>query len=451
MSSPWRLRGPVLAAYAINGFSLASWNVRLPAIAETAGLDTGELGRFLMAGAIGTLVTIPLTGRWVARWGEARVYLTATIGFVFAYLALGLALQTASVAPLFAAHALHGAVFAATNVPQSVLGTIAEARVGRSILSQFHAAYSIAAAAGAAAGGVAATAGMPPDLQFVALAVVALAGRGAVSLTLRHAPSMPTPSTDPSRRSADASHSGATPSGSGARPVRAWRDSQVLLLGLVVFGAALSEGAANNWVTPTLVENFPISEGAAATAVSVFLIAQTIGRLAGGRFVDRVGPKVTLIVSGLVATAGIVAFSSAQALWVCWIAVAVWGLGAALSLPVAVSVVARGPNAAHRIAAVASLSSLANVAGPPLIGAAADFIGLRWALGSLTVILLSGVLAARFAVRPPTPAVAALAASAAVSASAVTSASVASASDSATSVPTPRATEESRSVNRNTA
>lgn len=285
-----RLRALVLAAYCVNGFCLSAWNVRLAAIGEQTGLDAAGLGRFLMAGAIGTLVTIPVAGRWVARAGSRRVYGLATVGFVVAYLALAAAIALGAVWPLLAANALHGAAFALTNVPQSVLGTQAERRVGRSILSQFHAAYSIAAALGAALGGLAATAGLGPAPQLLALAVLAGAARTAVWSGLRGAgtldplPARPVPPSGPDEEP--------TPRG---RRTGVWLETSTLLLGTVVFGAALSEGAANNWITPTLIDAFPVDEGTAATAVSVFLVAQTLGRIAGGRLVDRFGATVALV------------------------------------------------------------------------------------------------------------------------------------------------------------
>lgn len=384
------LRWLIVLAYVVNGFCLSAWNVRLPAIADIGGLDATGLGRFLTAGALGTLVTVPLMGRWVARSGAGRVYLAATGLFVLAYVGLALALAHGGQIALLGANVLHGVAFAATNVPQSLLGTKAEQRQGRSILSQFHAAYSIAAAVGAAAGGALAAAGVGPGQEFVLLAILALAVRGVVSWAIRH-------DQDAARPTGTC-----TPAAHRATAKALWWQPQVLLLGVVVFGAGVCEGAANNWVSPALVSLFPVGESTAATAVSTFLVAQTLGRLAGGRLVDRIGARATLVASGLTAAVGTLVFSTAPQAWICWIGVALWGLGAALPVPVAVSIAARAPDAAGRIAAVVSVSSLANVAGPPAIGAAAGLLGYRWALAGVAVLVLLGVPAGRAAVREQT-------------------------------------------------
>ncbi|WP_454050086.1 MFS transporter [Cellulomonas sp. Marseille-Q8402] len=385
----WRLRALVLAAYCVNGFSLSAWNVRLPAIADQVGLDAGGLGRFLMANALGTLVTIPLAGRWVQRVGATRAYTAATLGFVVAYAGLAAALAARSLAGLLAAAALHGAAFALTNVPQAVLGTEAERRVGRTILPQFHAAYSIAAAGGAALGGLAAGVGLGPAPQLLVLAALAALARTAVALGLRRDAPRPAHGV----RVDDGPAAAAPPP--RRRRGGVWVETSTLLLGTVVFGAALSEGAANNWMAPLAVAELGVDEARAAMFVSVFLVAQTAGRLAGGRLVDRLGRSATLVTSALVSAVGVVAVSTAPALWVAWAGAAVWGTGAALAVPVAVSIAAGLGRPAERIAAVTSLSSLANVAGPPLIGAAADLVGLPWAVGAVGGVLLAGAVAAR--------------------------------------------------------
>ncbi|WP_345027641.1 MFS transporter [Cellulomonas oligotrophica] len=392
----WRLRALVLAAYCVNGFSLAAWTVRLPAIGVEAGLDAGGLGRLLMANALGTLVTIPLAGRWVQRAGAPRVYLAATVGFVLAYGGLAAALHAGTLPGLLGAAVLHGAAFALTNVPQAVLGTEAERRVGRTVLPQFHAAYSIAGAAGAAVGGAAAAPGVGPAAQAAALAAVAALGRGAVSLLLRgdhaHAPR------------AHLERSGEHPAPVAPRARRrtgVWLERPTVLLGVVVFGAALSEGAANSWMAPLVVEALAVDEGAAATFVSVFLVAQTAGRLLGGGLVDRAGRGATLVTSALVSAVGVLVLVTAGSVPVAYAGAGVWGLGAALAVPVAVSLAAARGDAAARIAAVTSLASLANVAGPPAIGAVGDAVGLPWAVGGVAVVLLAGAVAGRAAARTP--------------------------------------------------
>ena len=63
------------------------------------------------------------------------------------------------------------------------------------------------------------------------------------------------------------------------------------------------------------------------------------------------------------------------------VGVAVWGLGAALAVPIGIAAASDDPRrAASRVAAVSVLSSIASISAPPLLGLAAESMGARHAL-----------------------------------------------------------------------
>jgi len=406
-----RLRLGVFIAYAFNGFALASWSVRIPSISAQLGLTTAEVGGFLLAGALGTLVTVTIAGHAVQRFGPRTTYLAATAVFVLGYLLLGLAASALGLTVLLVANVLHGAAFALTNVPQSILSAEAERRIGRTIIPQFHASYSIGAAAGAGLGGLAAGVGLSVLAQFVITAVLAVLVRGLVVRFMGHRP-------HPSRADRAAARSAilapelptglSSPEASTGRArwlrygrSSVWREPQTLFIGLIVFGAALSEGAANNWMSVAVVDSFDAPVWQGAGALTVFLVAQTIGRLLGGPLVDRFGRLTMLRLSGVVSVLGVLAFSTLPGLPFVIAGAALWGLGAALGVPISIAIAAadrlRGPS---RVAAVTSLSSIANIAGPPVLGALGEVLGIRPAIGVIGVVLVIGVLLARRAVGP---------------------------------------------------
>jgi hypothetical protein len=67
---------------------------------------------------------------------------------------------------------LSGAGFALGNVPLNVETAAVERRLGRTVLPQFHAAFSIGSVLGSGVGALAAFADVPLLAQFVATAVV---------------------------------------------------------------------------------------------------------------------------------------------------------------------------------------------------------------------------------------------------------------------------------------
>src|SRR5699024_151626 len=126
-------------------------------------------------------------------------------------------------------------------------------------------------------------------------------------------------------------------------------------------------------------------------------------RFAGGPIVARVGRSRVLMVSALFAAVGLalVAYVDHQAVAVT--AVVLWGLGASLGFPLALSAAGdSGPNPAARVALASIIGYLAFLVGPPLLGFLGEAVGLRGALTvPLGVVLIAAVLAP--ATRPSRP------------------------------------------------
>jgi MFS family permease len=399
-------RRGVALAYAFNGFALASWTARLPGIRAAVDLDAAGLGVLLTAGAIGTLLTVPVAGRLVARLGALPTYRLATLVFAAAYLLLAVALLLGQVPLLLVGNAVHGVAFALTNVPQSILAAGSERRVGRTILPQFHAGYSIGSALGALLGGASSAAGVSPAAQFLALAVAAVVVRWSIG---RHVAPLAA-SLAHERRSALAARAAAlvqsgpvpvVPRGSRRFGLGVWTHPQVLLLGLIVFAAALSEGTATNWSAVAVVDAFGVTEADASLGITVFLVAQTVLRLTGGPLIDRLGRVRVLTLSCAAAVAGIALFVLAPGFPAALAGLALWGAGSALAVPIGIAAAAADPiDGPSRVAAVTSLSSVANIAGPPAIGALAVPLGVRPAMLAVAVVVAAAVAAAPRALRP---------------------------------------------------
>lgn len=60
------------AAFIGAGFAFASWASRIPQVKTGLGLDPSELGAVLLAIAAGSVISLPLSGSVVARFGSRR-------------------------------------------------------------------------------------------------------------------------------------------------------------------------------------------------------------------------------------------------------------------------------------------------------------------------------------------------------------------------------------------
>ena len=163
-----------------------------------------------------------------------------------------------------------------------------------------------------------------------------------------------------------------------ARPTRA-----LLGLGVLAFLALLAEGAMADWSAVYLRDTLRTGPAFAAAGFAAFSLAMAIGRLAGDGLASRFGPGRVLRASGATAALGLGAALGIGQPAAGVVGCGMVGLGIANIIPLLFSGAGRvqGVQAGTALAAVATTGYLGFLAGPPLIGLAADAVGLPSALG----------------------------------------------------------------------
>ncbi len=406
-----RARWLLVGLFALNGLMFSGWLARIPTVRDALGMSASELGGILIAGSIGSLATVSLAGILVERYGGRFVLWLSTGAFATGYVLIGLGPTIGSVPVLTAGIFLAGASFALGNVPLNVETAAVERRMGRTILPQFHAAFSVGAVLGSGIGALAAHGAVPILLQLTLTAVVGTVWRG---LSIPHVviDSLPPVRSRAATVSEDERDGRRSPVARlrGARAARrtrpgaalsAWREPRTLLIGVVIMSAALSEGSANDWLALAVVDGFSQPEAVGAAMFGVFVGAMTAVRLLGTRLIDRFGRVSVLRGSGLVSLAGLALFGFAPSLPLAAVGIVAWGFGAALSVPIGIAAASDDPlRAASRVAVISAFSSTASLAAPPLLGLAAEHLGARHALVLITVAMLASILLARQVSRP---------------------------------------------------
>ncbi|MBH0081928.1 MFS transporter [Salinibacterium sp. SWN167] len=390
-ATPARLRAATIATFVvfgINGLVFASWAARIPAVTETLGLTPGQMGGLLLCLAVGSLVALPTAGYITERIGAAN---TVRAGGLFAALAgAGIALSLSAETTVGTAISLFvfGIGIGLWDVAINIEGADVEHRLGRTIMPQLHAAFSGGAFLGAIIGAGLANLGVGlPAHLFVIAVVVAVATQW---LPRYFAPRIPEP---------------AQPENDVASPkVRsAWSDRRTLLIGVVVLGATLTEGAGNDWIAKAAVDGLEVTEANGAFMFATFVLAMTAMRFFGGRAIDAFGRVPVLRGSMAAAAIGLTIFVLAPTLWLALIGVALWGVGAALAFPMGMSAAADDPkNAAARVSVVATIGYVAFLAGPPLLGFLGDAVGIRGALLAIGVPIVVALVLAGAAKPLPT-------------------------------------------------
>ena len=94
-----------------------------------------------------------------------------------------------------------------------------------------------------------------------------------------------------------------------------------------MFGTAVGEGAANDWLALMLVDNRAAPAAFGALTYAGFNLTMALGRFAGGVIIQRFGRAPVLRVAGLMASAGVAALCLIPSTVVALLGALAWGLG----------------------------------------------------------------------------------------------------------------------------
>jgi predicted MFS family arabinose efflux permease len=386
--SPATVRAATRATYAVfigSGVAIASWAARIPQIRDRLHLSPSELGLLLFAIAAGSLLALPLSGPAVTRIGSSR-----TVAAMSVLLAVGL--TTASlgalvgVTPVAVGLFLFGFANGAWDVAMNVQGTVVERHLGRSIMSRFHAGFSLGTVAGALLGAAMVALRVPVTVHLIVAAVLVTAvvvwqTRFFVSDNV---------GVDPDSIRSDQPDQ--VPRG-GA--LAAWREPRTLLIGIFVMASAFAEGVGNDWISVAAIDGHQVSEAFGTLALAVFLSAMTIGRWFGPGLLDRHGRAAVVRALALTGIVGVLLFVLSPTPGLAFAGALLWGLGASLGFPVGMSAAGDDPRrAAARVSVVASIGYCAFLAGPPTIGFLGDHFTVIRALLVVAVLLVLAVFIA---------------------------------------------------------
>ncbi|MDJ0355806.1 MFS transporter [Paenarthrobacter sp. PH39-S1] len=381
--------------FAINGLAFASWAARIPAVTRVLGLNPGEMGAVLLTGAAGSVLALPVAGTIVGRIGTAS---TSRLGGSLAAigaLVISMALLVTSVPIIVVGLFLFGVGIGLWDVSQNIEGAEVERHLGRTVMPRFHAGFSGGAFVGALLGAGMSSLNLSLSLHLTVIAVF-------VTVVLLVATRYYLPERDLHTGHAEGVRLD-TPARVKPAP-SAWRELRTVLVGLVVLGAALTEGAANDWIAKATVDGLHSSESVGAVMFAAFVASMTIFRFIGGRYIDRFGRVPVLYASLGAALVGLVVFVFGPNIWIAGLGAILWGAGAALGFPMGMSAAADDPQrAAARVSVVSTIGYVAFLAGPPLLGFLGDHLTIRVALLAVGAAIVASLLTAPAA--KPLPAV----------------------------------------------
>ncbi|WP_227135791.1 MFS transporter [Kosakonia radicincitans] len=367
------------------GLLMASWATRTPAIRDILSVSTAEMGGVLFGLSIGSMSGI-LSSAWLVKRFGARKVIRASMSFsVLGMMILSLALWVASPLLFALGLAVFGGSLGAGEVAMNIEGAVVEREMNKTVLPMMHGFYSFGTLVGAGIGMTLTALGLTANVHILLAALVAIV---PIILAIAAIPD-------------GTGKNSAEENAQGKKGTPFWRDSQLLLIGVVVLAMAFAEGSANDWLPLLMVDGHGFSPTSGSLIYAGFTLGMTVGRFTGGWFIDRYSRVAVVRASALMGALGIGLIIFVDSAWVAGVSVILWGLGASLGFPLTISAASdTGPDAPTRVSVVATTGYLAFLVGPPLLGFLGEHYGLRSAMLVVLSLMLIAALVARAVAKP---------------------------------------------------
>lgn len=364
----WALR----AQFFVTGAMFATWGVHVPTVKAHYGLGEQALAMAMLAGGVGSIAVLTQAGRIIGRHGPRAI--SFVMGVVCASCIASLILFD-SYLVLLAVMLLYGIGASLFDVSINAEASEIERLSGRTLMSGFHAMFSLGGMVGAGVGSVVPFLGVTPLQHLIGAGLVcggiALTGSAAM-LRMQGLPAGNAPLSLP--------------------------HGPLALIGLLASMGMIGEGAMYDWSVLYTKQEVHADAGTAALAYASFSGAMAAGRFAGDWVRSHLSGVLLLRLSGALGAIGMLVALLVPSPWAALMGFAFVGIGFANVVPVLFSAAAKVPGVspAHGIAAVSSVAYLGLMAGPPIIGVIAEASSLT---AGLFVVVVFAAMFGLFAKR----------------------------------------------------
>lgn len=376
-------RTAVATAYAAQGLGYAIVVTALPTLKDRYGMTDTVVSLIILLVCLAAAGGSVLADRTAARRGSRTA---VVVGLVLEALAL-LIIASPVAFPMFVvAFGFYGIGLGMVDAAGAMQGVLVQARVGRSVMSGFFAAYTAAAIVGALVMSGLAGAGWSASVAVVGAALFAgvVAARGWSHFDPRRSGTNP---TEPASRTAAAG---------GRLPRRG-----IILFGMVIFAAFAVDSAVSTWSTVYLRDVLLSSAAVAPLGYAAYQGVILLTRLGGDALVRRFGRPALAAVTVVLTLIGCALVVSLPSIWAAVAGFALAGFAVGALVPLAFSSAGElDPGRSDVIIARVNIFNYAGaVLGAVLVGLLADGPGLAAGFLIPLVFLMPVLLVVR-AFRP---------------------------------------------------
>jgi len=373
--SPGRIRQANAVYFFISGFGYSSWTSRIPGIKESLKLNDAHFGTLLFMMPVGLILTLPLTGRLLDHYKSRTIMLIGTLFYNLVLACLGFSTYTWVLGTFLF---FFGSSRNLMNLSINAQAVGVQSLYSRSIMSNFHAIWSLAGFAGAAVGYAMVTMNVIPAWHLM-----------GVSLALSTAALFFYKNTFDQK-----------PDHRHKRSIFTLPPKNMMIFSFICFTSMACENTMYDWSGIYIRQVLQGSKGVATIAFVVYMVAMTSGRFLGDHMADRYGIRKVITMSGLLISIGFLFIVLSPYIPLTIFGYMLTGFGVSCVVPFVFSLAGRIPmsNPGAALASVSSLGYLGFLLVPPMIGYVAQATSLRI---SFALIALMGIWMMQLSTRIP--------------------------------------------------
>ena len=373
MNSPKGYRFANTVFFFVSGFGYSSWASRIPSIKAQLHLSEAQFGAVLFAFPIGLILTMPFTGRLLNKYSSRYCMLLGAILFNF-FLALpgftGFVWQLVLILLLF------GASRNILNLSMNAQALEVQKLYPKSIMTTFHAVWSLAGFAGAGLGYVMVTQNIAASYHLLGISVAMMA------ITACFYPM--TILTEPLQEK---------------RKFFSMPDKNLIKFALICFVAMACENTMYDWSGIYFQNILHASQKLTTAAFVFFMTAVTLGRFLGDFAVMKFGIKQILLISGVFITAGFLICFLLPFIYPTIVGYFLIGIGVSCVVPLIFSIAgkSKGLSNGNALTSISTIGYLGFLIVPPMVGFISEILSMKWAflimafLGVIMILMVNQI------------------------------------------------------------
>lgn len=352
------------AYFLISGVCFSSWASRIPTIKSFYQLNEAELGNLLFIMPVSSLIGLPVSGWLISKFNSRNPLI---FSFVFYALALILVGISTNMYSLVVALFLFAFSLRIVNIAINTQSIAVQKLFPKKIIGTFHGLWSFGGLIGVGISTLMINFKVPIEIHFslIALLTVLVVVLFKKNLMRNDRPT------------------------SGTKLILGKPDTYILLLGLIVFFAAICEGGMFDWSGVYFKE--VIKEELFTLGYLIFVVSMTICRFLSDKIVDQLGHKKAYLLSAIFIIFGISTVIIFPYFWPSLVGFCIVGFGVAAMIPMTYALAGTSTKYAPgvTVSIISTYIIVGMLIGPPLVGYLAHLFGLRV---SFILFLVAGLM-----------------------------------------------------------